>query len=184
MPYNEDKYIAIKFYGNQNAGVADTKYLSIETTDPSYHVTILPSVQQGAGFFEQKHEDIQAEDDREIAIFYFYSLSRNSINEKFNNFNNEDLFDGWALREGEIHEIVYQNSSLTCAELAYELLETTGIKDLLNRATISSKSLETFKDLHQELSNAKKNELKKHPETKEFMIEGETLGNDRGCAIL
>jgi hypothetical protein len=128
--------------------------------------------------------DCGAEDRIPELTICLYGLKKGSIKQKFFDIcagksikksliKGDKEFQGWVLIGG--NRLINHNSGESCASLAYKLLKAGGIYDSI-RSGYSSQfaSVVAPDNLAEAIKCAKKYELEKYPETKNFVYKGES----------
>lgn len=157
-------------------------HVSIETTIPPSYMSLWPKGQPNEDFmkavFEKRsshymasyNDDFIAEKRAPEITICLYTLNVEKIIDKFNEIKKEN--ENWTLLGNTL--LINRGTSHSCATLGYELLKAGEIFDIITSGYSSSYCLIVAPDtLVPAIKEAKKQELKKHPESCGFLFDNE-----------
>ena len=168
-------------------------HVSIETTTPKGYMSLwpegLPDGKKLVSIVEKRpskymasyQDDFNAEGRKPEIVICLYTLKAEEIVNCFNKTKQKN--EGWTLLG---NNTIHGKDAHSCATLAYDLLKTGGLYDLVSSSFSFSYSSTVAPDtLVLALIKAKKNELKQYPETKQFSLENEyDIQQSKPCIVM
>ena len=137
------------------------------------------------GTFHQYEDDIMAENRSPETTVCLYGLNVSFMKAEFTKISSDGANQeiGWVLIGG--NRIINQGKGESCASLAWRLLKVAGIYEEISSSWSSKfSSIITPDNVGKAIMAAKKYELSKHPETKDFVYSEETNISDRNSCTM